>query len=96
MAGRSGGRLFALVGSLEVSAGGFGLGLVAAGVEDLLVHVDGLGALVEEVVHLAGAEGGTFAEPVAGVGLRCGLGVVVGGVLDHVVATLGVGHTEEG
>ena len=76
--------------------GGFGLGLVAAGMEDLLVHVDGFGALVEEVVHLAGAEGGAFAEPVAGVGLVGGLGVVAGGFLDEVVAALGVGHAEEG
>ena len=45
------------------------------GLEDLLVHVDGVGALVEEVVHLAGAELGALAEPVAGVGLLGGLGV---------------------
>ncbi len=47
--------LLALVGSLEVLVGGVGLGLVAAGGEDLLVHLNRVGALVEEVVHLAGA-----------------------------------------
>ena len=47
--------LFAGEGGLEVFAGGVGLGLVSAGDEDSLVHVDGFSALVEEVVHLAGA-----------------------------------------
>ena len=47
--------LFSLVGGLEVLAGGVGLGLVATGLEDLLVHVDGVRALVEEVVHLSSA-----------------------------------------
>ena len=40
-------KLFALIRGLEVFAGGFGLGLVAAGGEDEMVHVDGLVALVE-------------------------------------------------
>ena len=76
--------------------GFFGLGLVAAGGQDLLVHVDGLVALVEEVVHLAGAEFGALAEPVGGGGLESGLGVAEGGTVDVVVAALGIGEAEPG
>ena len=61
-----------------------------------MVHVCGLVALVEEVVHLAGAEFGAFAEPVGGGGLKGGLGVAEGGALDVVIAALGVGETEPG
>ena len=61
-----------------------------------LVVVDGGGAVVEEVEHLAGVELGAAAEPVAAVGLGGGFEVVLGGVLDVVLAALGVGEAEPG
>ena len=61
-----------------------------------MVHVGGGGAVVEQVVHLAGAEVGAFAEPVGAGGLGGGLGVAVGGGLDVVVAALRVRKAEPG
>ena len=90
------GWLFAGVGVVEVFVGGVGLGLVSSGEDDEVVHVDGLAAVVEEVVHLASVEFGSLAEPVAAVGLEGGLGEAVGGSGDVVVAALGVGHAEPG
>ena len=89
-------ELFAGEGGGDVFAGGVGLGLVSAGGGGHPVQADGAAAVVEEVVHFAGVELGSFAEPVGAVGLLGGLEVVGGSALDVVVAALGVGEAEEG
>ncbi len=58
--------------------------------------MDGFGALVEEVEHLAGVELGTAAYPVGAGGLGGGFHVVAGGGFDLVLAALGVGEAEPG
>ena len=65
--------LFACVGGFEVAAGGVGLGLISAASGSHLVEADGLAAVVEEIEHLARVELGAAAEPIAAVGLLCGL-----------------------
>lgn len=89
-------RLFAGVGSFEVLAGCVGLGLVPAAGGGELVVANGNGPVVEQVEHLSGIELGAATEPVAALGLVGGFEVVLGGALDVVLATLGVGEAEPG
>jgi hypothetical protein len=58
--------------------------------------LDGFGAVVEEVEHLAGVKLGAAADPVAAGGLGGGEDVVLCGFSDLVLASLGVGETEVG